>query len=891
MAKKKRNSVAKKRPSAKRARNSRTKSKPEYNPEYAELLDKAQACLDRGEHSEAIELVESLLLDDVRKSDSTAFLYASRLSGFAAAHLNDFDRAKTLALNALAVDDTLLDFYYLLVYLFNRLEDYTLVDIYGQKYLEVFGKIPSGEAEKSTFAGTYDQAHEVLNNMGVALREQGDLQEAVDLFERAVNLKSDYAVAWINLANLADHMGQRDDAITLLDNGITKCPGIPELKMLRDAIVSSKPEISLCMIVKNEEDQLARALESVKNVVDEIIVVDTGSTDRTVEIAESFGAKVYFHEWENDFAKARNQSLGYATKEWIFILDADEEFVREDIPQLNDILAQKRNNFISVSVFNHSDDGQFASFLPSIRFFRRSTGAHYDGIVHNQLKFDEKNEIVLRVGVRINHYGYGLSPEKMKKKIARSKELLLKQLDENPNDPFANMNLAQLYRGESQRPGVDVCDKIIFHAQKVLDNTDPTSSSRGHLHMMALHQMASAYFYKERFDTAKEYCHTALKYKPDYLDPIITLGYIHSQMQEWDDARKWYLKYLEERERFADSSETDSIILLNYRSEQNAFYGVAHSCEKLGLVDEAMEWYLKTAEVREGYLDTHLRLAQLFFNRKEFESVITHARIQLDHDENAWPAHYLLGEAYRMLGKAIPSESHLKKADAMEPDNKDIILALANLYFDMDRLREASIVSDRLENQFPDFVHAAGVIGDIRYATGAFDKAIAAYEKCVAAGGANANVWNNLGNSYFKLSQFERAYKCYSNALREAPDMAFAQRNLGISLAKSGQFEKAAGALSSYLELAPDDFDVAHLLGDIMSESGHFESALKMYELCISLDSGSHMVITKIADIYYRQGNYDSAKLGYYQALKLKPDYEPARTKLEALEVSAPEGI
>ena len=88
-----------------------------------------------------------------------------------------------------------------------------------------------------------------------------------------------------------------------------------------------EPTISLCMIVKNEEAFLEQCLKSIKDYVDEIIIVDTGSTDRTVEIAERFTDKIYFHAWENSFSKARNQSLAYATGDWIFIMDADEEML------------------------------------------------------------------------------------------------------------------------------------------------------------------------------------------------------------------------------------------------------------------------------------------------------------------------------------------------------------------------------------------------------------------------------------------------------------------------------------------------------------------------------------------------------------------------------------
>ena len=84
-------------------------------------------------------------------------------------------------------------------------------------------------------------------------------------------------------------------------------------------------KLSLCMIAKNEEKYLGRCLASVRGVVDEIILVDTGSTDRTAEIAQSFGARVGHHAWQDDFSEARNASLELATGDWILALDADEE--------------------------------------------------------------------------------------------------------------------------------------------------------------------------------------------------------------------------------------------------------------------------------------------------------------------------------------------------------------------------------------------------------------------------------------------------------------------------------------------------------------------------------------------------------------------------------------
>ncbi|MFB5764080.1 glycosyltransferase family 2 protein [Paenibacillus medicaginis] len=90
------------------------------------------------------------------------------------------------------------------------------------------------------------------------------------------------------------------------------------------------PSISLCMIVKNEEPYLAQCLSSARSIVDEIIVVDTGSTDRSAAIASDYGAKVIHQPWDDSFSNARNRGLAEATCEWVLWLDADEVLDRNE---------------------------------------------------------------------------------------------------------------------------------------------------------------------------------------------------------------------------------------------------------------------------------------------------------------------------------------------------------------------------------------------------------------------------------------------------------------------------------------------------------------------------------------------------------------------------------
>src|SRR3989304_7047785 len=121
-------------------------------------------------------------------------------------------------------------------------------------------------------------------------------------------------------------------------------------KTAKYKLKSPRPTLSLCMIVKNEEQFLGQCLDSVQDIVDEMIIVDTGSTDSTVEIARRYGAQIFHHPWQGSFSEARNYGLQYATGDWILQMDADEELEKADIPILKKVLRSDLYDAIFVAL-------------------------------------------------------------------------------------------------------------------------------------------------------------------------------------------------------------------------------------------------------------------------------------------------------------------------------------------------------------------------------------------------------------------------------------------------------------------------------------------------------------------------------------------------------------
>ncbi|MGM9985612.1 MAG: glycosyltransferase [Bacillaceae bacterium] len=148
-------------------------------------------------------------------------------------------------------------------------------------------------------------------------------------------------------------------------------------------------EISLCMIVKNEEEVLATCLESVQKLVDEIIIIDTGSSDKTKEIAATFGAKIYDFEWINDFAAARNYSFSKATKEYILWLDADDIILKKDLDILLNIKNTVSPSVDVVSMYYHTsfnEKGEPTFLYRRNRIIKRGKGYKWHGFVHEYLE-------------------------------------------------------------------------------------------------------------------------------------------------------------------------------------------------------------------------------------------------------------------------------------------------------------------------------------------------------------------------------------------------------------------------------------------------------------------------------------------------------------------------
>lgn len=213
-------------------------------------------------------------------------------------------------------------------------------------------------------------------------------------------------------------------------------------------------KISLAMIVKNEEEVLRECLNSVKGIVDEMVLVDTGSKDNTVDIAKEFGVELYEFKWCNDFSLARNFAAEKCSGDWILVLDADEVVTLGDRKVLIDFAKEKSYRIGKIQQFNkYKEDGEICFSREYIsRFYPR--GILYKGAIHEQLNTDLPR---INMEFRVDHSGYF-----EKDKSIRNLDILFKEFKSNKEDPYVLYQLAHTLRIAKRYEEAEIYFKMCY---------------------------------------------------------------------------------------------------------------------------------------------------------------------------------------------------------------------------------------------------------------------------------------------------------------------------------------------------------------------------------------------------------------------------------------------
>jgi tetratricopeptide (TPR) repeat protein len=560
--------------------------------------------------------------------------------------------------------------------------------------------------------------------------------------------------------------------------------------------------ITACLIVKNESGNLRRCLSSLEGAVDEIVVVDTGSSDDTVEIARSFGAVIGQFPWNNDFSAARNAALDLATGHWILWIDADEELTKECAAMFRRAAVRPQFGGYRVEIANFVDDrdtaGEF-SHTPT-RLFRNLPGVRFTGRIHEQVNpsIDALGLPIARMeSARILHHGYRPNEYKGKEKGKRNIEMLEREVADHPNESFHWFNLANAYvvegRYEDSETAARRCTALLTpdaNWGKLAYQILAHSLTRQNRYAMAL----------KACDEAEQNGFGSLFTDFERATALLALGNLKDALQAIDQclAQEWIVGEMGDRGVGTYKREVlraQILIGMDRYAEANLHLDRALAfdseygptvitkglvLERLGRYQEACPWLMKAAE-----LDAERPFALPLLAHCHLQE--GDARRALHLYREAWqctPGSYdvwtgWVASAETAGDSASVLEAYSAWAEGHELTADQLINWGRALESSNDPERAMACYSEAMQRDAGS-ANAAFNAGDLLYRLEKYVDAAHLYERALRLDPGNVQGWFVMGNTLAQLNLSAEAEGCYRRVLEADPEHTSAKYNLAV---------------------------------------------------------------------------------------------------------------
>lgn len=312
--------------------------------------------------------------------------------------------------------------------------------------------------------------------------------------------------------------------------------------------------LSIVMMIKNEERYLEKTIRNIlplmKEIDSELIILDTGSTDSSVEIAKKYTSKVYFKEWNGNFSDMRNVSISYARGEWILILDADEQLYNyEKLKRFFSDKLYRDYNSATIELKNiFSEDEKKYSISSILRLFKNEKGFKYKGAIHEQPIFKRPiyNDIA-----SFKHYGYMFIDEEVRQlKSERNKKILLEEIGKSPNHPYTNYQLGKSYRTSLMNEEAKTYMEKAYKLYREKLNYIPIFVSQ---------DLANIYIKLNEFKECEDICNKYIKHDDKNIDIYYYLATSQMNLNKYQESLEHYKRYLLLLDNYNISTQANSM--------------------------------------------------------------------------------------------------------------------------------------------------------------------------------------------------------------------------------------------------------------------------------------------------------------------------------------------
>lgn len=609
----------------------------------------------------------------------------------------------------------------------------------------------------------------------------------------------------------------------------------------------SRQRLSLCMIVKNEERHLPGCLASVRDLVDEIVVVDTGSSDRTIEIAESFGAKVYHFQWIDDFAAARNESLRHATGDWILYLDADERIAEAEHWKVRKAIGSgAAYGAYLLRIVGQIGVGESSQTKAHTypRLFRNSPKIRFDGAVHEQIASS-----LLRAGMTagycdavIHHLGYAVGPEEEKAKYERNLRLLEEQARRNPDHFFTRFNLGRTYAGLKRY------DEGLAELQRAVELQDVGREA---------HLKANAYLvigqlllnHKKDPEGAIAAGRKALSYNPSLpaVRQLIGQAYFakgdfQEAVVEFSEAVKLVQRGYQHRELCDETLD----------HQDDLYWRLGLSRSRAGQHREAIRCFEQAIHINPRQPDYHLELGHSLGRVGELNRALDSFQRCADlskDDKKAAMAHYNRGVAYAKLDRPAEAEDAFRTALGFHAGMLGATRALVTLWARQGRHDEALALVQSLPKEVADRPEVLDLRRTLHSALGQWPAVVESCQKLMSCGARSVEVLTSLGQALEHLGDLEAAVKHYEEAVTLNPEYAPAWEAIGHYCRRVGNLSMAKESLAMAVTLGRRNADILSALGSICLERGERAEAERYLKRALEIDPQNELARANAGDL------------------------------------------
>ena len=576
---------------------------------------------------------------------------------------------------------------------------------------------------------------------GVVAGKSGRDQEAVEHLTRCLALKPDHDPAREALQELLARV-RSDDALVRKAKKALARP-----QQSGDA-ASGRATLSVCLIVKDEEESLPQCLRSVQAVADQIVVVDTGSTDATAAIARRLGAEVHEFAWCDDFSAARNAAVERAACDWVLIVDADEELPAGSADQLRELLADPIPGQVCQLV-THAPRTRSGFSGPSLvghpRLFRNGEGIHFEGAVHEQLVDRDGGEIEEAVftGIPVLHHGYLEPQAAMGERDSRNARLLSARAAAEPS------NAAVLFYLGMAQMGCGRMEQAAETLRRTLRLAGKDRAFRAKAAVL-LHRALEPL---GRDEEAEQVLRTALEDEPEHPELLCALGSELERQGRTEEAAESYRAAT--RGRFGPTIDYQDFICRDVRPRSRL--AAIHLAREQG--EAAASEARACLAIRPEATEVRHVLAAALLSMGKYAEARSELHAILGQDPDDARAHNSLGVSLALEGRHEEAATEFKVALALEPEEVDTLCNLA---------------------------HARHAQGDLACARDTWEEALKERPSHVPA-------WLGLGKTYLESGAYQAGARCYEMAALhsdQAPDVMAAiadARAVLVELGRCGQ--------------------------------------------------------------------------------------------------------